>query len=159
MQLSDIWMLFVALALTMYIVLDGYDLGIGVLTLLDRDPNRRREMHELVAWTWDGNESWLILLALSSQVLGWLLITVSLPRLPAVVTSVLLTLQPVCSVLFAALLLGEDPSAFQLLGVAAILSGLLLASASRRGGDVAPSDGVGGGTAEERKRDQELVAQ
>ena len=104
-------------------------------------------------------QGWLILLALSSQVLGWLLITVSLPRLPAVVTSVLLTLQPVCSVLFAALLLGEDPSAFQLLGVAAILSGLLLASASRRGGDVAPSDGVGGGTTEERKRDQELVAQ
>jgi cytochrome d ubiquinol oxidase subunit II len=65
MQLSDIWMLFVALALTMYIVLDGYDLGIGVLTLLDRDPRRRREMHELVAWTWDGNESWLVLVALT----------------------------------------------------------------------------------------------
>jgi cytochrome d ubiquinol oxidase subunit II len=65
MELSDVWMLFVALPLTMYIVLDGYDLGIGVLTLLDRDPRRRREMHELVAWTWDGNESWLILLALT----------------------------------------------------------------------------------------------
>jgi cytochrome d ubiquinol oxidase subunit II len=65
MQLSDVWMLFVALALTMYIVLDGYDLGIGVLTLLDRDPGRRRQMHELVAWIWDGNESWLILLALT----------------------------------------------------------------------------------------------
>ena len=65
MQLSDVWMLFVTLALTMYLVLDGYDLGIGVLTLLDRDPHRRREMHALVAWTWDGNESWLILLALT----------------------------------------------------------------------------------------------
>lgn len=75
---------------------------------------------------------WLLLLALSSQVFGWLLITVSLPRLPAVVTSVLLTLQPVCAVLFAAVLLDEDPSALQLVGVAAILSGLLLASASRR---------------------------
>jgi drug/metabolite transporter (DMT)-like permease len=104
-------------------------------------------------------QGWLILLALSSQVLGWLLITVSLPRLPAVVTSVLLTLQPVCSVLFAAVLLGEDPSALQLLGVAAILSGLLLASAARRGRDVTPADGVGPGTAEERKRDQELVPQ
>jgi drug/metabolite transporter (DMT)-like permease len=104
-------------------------------------------------------QAWLILLALSSQVLGWLLITVSLPRLPAVVTSVLLTLQPVCSVLFAAILLREDPSRLQLLGVAAILSGLLLASAARRGDDVAPADGVGRGTAEERKRDQELVPQ
>jgi len=65
MQLSDVWMLFVALALTLYIVLDGYDIGIGTLTLLDRDPARRRELHELVAWTWDGNESWLILLALT----------------------------------------------------------------------------------------------
>ena len=75
---------------------------------------------------------WLIVLALSSQVFGWLLITISLPRLPAVVTSILLTLQPVCSVLFAAALLGEDPSALQLLGVVAILGGLLLASARRR---------------------------
>jgi drug/metabolite transporter (DMT)-like permease len=75
---------------------------------------------------------WLLVLALSSQVFGWLLITLSLPRLPAVVTSVLLTLQPVCSVLFAALLLDEDPSVLQLAGVAAILGGLLLASASRR---------------------------
>jgi drug/metabolite transporter (DMT)-like permease len=75
---------------------------------------------------------WLLVLALSSQAFGWLLITVSLPRLPAAVTSVLLTLQPVCSVLFAAALLGEDPSALQLAGVAAILGGLLLASFGRR---------------------------
>ena len=65
MQLSDVWMLFVGLALTMYVVLDGYDLGVGVLTLIDRDPGRRREMHAPVAWLWDGNESWLILLALT----------------------------------------------------------------------------------------------
>jgi cytochrome bd ubiquinol oxidase subunit II len=65
MQLSDVWMVFVVLALTMYIVLDGYDLGIGVLALFERDAKRRREMHELVAWTWDGNESWLVLLALT----------------------------------------------------------------------------------------------
>jgi cytochrome d ubiquinol oxidase subunit II len=65
MHLSDVWMIFVILAFTMYIVLDGYDLGIGVLTLFDRDDRRRREMHALVAWTWDGNESWLVLIALS----------------------------------------------------------------------------------------------
>ncbi|HEY1774957.1 MAG TPA: cytochrome d ubiquinol oxidase subunit II [Solirubrobacteraceae bacterium] len=65
MKLSDVWMIFVFLALTMYIVLDGYDLGIGVLTLLDRDDRRRRAMYELVAWTWDGNESWLVLVALA----------------------------------------------------------------------------------------------
>jgi cytochrome bd ubiquinol oxidase subunit II len=65
MHLADVWMIFTVLALTMYIVLDGYDLGIGVLTLLDRNPGRRRQMHELVAWLWDGNESWLVLLALT----------------------------------------------------------------------------------------------
>lgn len=65
MKLADAWMIFVLLALTMYIVLDGYDLGIGVLTLLDRDDSRRRAMYEQVAWTWDGNESWLVLLALT----------------------------------------------------------------------------------------------
>jgi len=75
---------------------------------------------------------WLILLALSSQVLGWLLITVSLPRLPAVITSVLLTLQPVCSVIFAALIVDESPSALQLGGAACILAGLVTATVGRR---------------------------
>jgi drug/metabolite transporter (DMT)-like permease len=68
---------------------------------------------------------WLVLLALTSQVLGWLLITVSLPRLPAALTSVTLTIQPVGSVLLAVILLGEDPSALQLAGVACILAGLV----------------------------------
>jgi drug/metabolite transporter (DMT)-like permease len=77
-------------------------------------------------------QGWLILLALSSQVLGWLLIAVSLPRLPAVVTSVSLTLQPVCSVLFADVILGESPSWLQLVGAAGILSGLVIASFGRR---------------------------
>jgi drug/metabolite transporter (DMT)-like permease len=68
---------------------------------------------------------WLVLLALSSQVLGWMLITVSLPRLPAALTSVTLTIQPVGSVLLGVILLGEQPSALQLAGVACILAGLL----------------------------------
>ena len=77
-------------------------------------------------------QGWLILLALSSQVLGWLLIAISLPRLPAVATSVSLTFQPVCSVLLAALILGESPSALQLIGAAGILVGLVVASLGRR---------------------------
>jgi drug/metabolite transporter (DMT)-like permease len=74
---------------------------------------------------------WLIVLALTSQVLGWLLITVSLPRLPAALTSVTLTIQPVGSVLLAVIILGEHPSALQLVGVGCILAGLL-AIARRR---------------------------
>jgi drug/metabolite transporter (DMT)-like permease len=75
---------------------------------------------------------WLIVLALSSQVLGWLLITVSLGRLPTALTSVLLTLQPLLAVIFAALLISERPSPLQLVGAAFILSGLLIASVGRR---------------------------
>ncbi len=77
------------------------------------------------------SQLWLVVLALSTQVLGWLLITVSLPRLPAAVTSLLLTLQPVAAVVFAAILLGEDPSPLQLVGAAAILLGLVVASVNR----------------------------
>jgi drug/metabolite transporter (DMT)-like permease len=68
---------------------------------------------------------WLVLLALTSQVLGWLLITVSLPRLPAALTSVTLTIQPVGSVILGVILLGEDPTALQLAGAACILAALI----------------------------------
>jgi len=80
-KLSDVWMIFVFLALTMYIVLDGWDLGVGVLTLLDRDDSRRREVYELVAWLWDGNESWLVLLALTLWAGLPLVVGVALPAL------------------------------------------------------------------------------
>jgi cytochrome d ubiquinol oxidase subunit II len=81
MHLSDLWMIFVFLALTAYIVLDGWDLGIGVLTLFDRDAGRRRDMHSLVSWLWDGNESWLVLLALTLWAGVPLVVGVALPAL------------------------------------------------------------------------------
>ncbi len=81
---------------------------------------------------WPG-AGWLIVLGLSSQVLGWLLITVSLPRLPAALTSLLLMFQPLGSVAFAALILSESPSALQLLGVVVVLAALLIATYRARG--------------------------
>jgi drug/metabolite transporter (DMT)-like permease len=71
---------------------------------------------------------WLVLLALSSQVVGWLLITSSLPRLPAAVTSVLLTLQPLTSLVLGIILLGEDPTGLQIVGALFVLVGLLTAA-------------------------------
>jgi cytochrome d ubiquinol oxidase subunit II len=59
--MSTAWFLLILLCLLMYVVLDGYDLGIGVATLIERDVQRRREMLELVAQAWDANESWLVL--------------------------------------------------------------------------------------------------
>jgi drug/metabolite transporter (DMT)-like permease len=82
--------------------------------------------------TWPG-AGWLITLALTSQVFGWLLITISLPRLPAALTSLLLTVQPVGSVALAAIIFGESPSSTQLIGVAMVLAALLFATRPRRG--------------------------
>jgi drug/metabolite transporter (DMT)-like permease len=86
-------------------------------------------------------QGYLLLLALSSQALGWLLISITLPRLPAALTSVLLTFQPVLSVLFAWWIVDESPSALQLGGVALVLSGLLIVSAGRRQEQRAPEPG------------------
>jgi drug/metabolite transporter (DMT)-like permease len=70
--------------------------------------------------------AWLILLGLLVQVGGWLLISISLPRLPAAITSVVLTIQPVGSIVLGIWILAEAPSPLQLVGVAFILAGLLM---------------------------------
>jgi drug/metabolite transporter (DMT)-like permease len=83
-------------------------------------------------------QAWLVLLALSSQVLGWLLISVSLPRLPAVLTSIVLMLQPVSTVFLGALLLSEAPSSVQLAGVAIVIAGVAVATVKPREREPAP---------------------
>ena len=75
---------------------------------------------------------WLLVLALTSQVIAWLLISVSLPRLPAATTSIVLTLQPVGSVFLGMLILSETPSAVQLGGVAVVVAGIVMATLGRR---------------------------
>jgi drug/metabolite transporter (DMT)-like permease len=74
---------------------------------------------------------WLALLALTSQVIGWLLITVSMPRLPAGIIGALLLVQPAGSVALSYAILGERPSALQLVGVVLILTGVLVAVGGR----------------------------
>lgn len=78
---------------------------------------------------------WLALLALESQVAGWLLISISLPRLPAAVTSLLLLVQPVASIALAYVLLAETPSGVQILGVGFILAAIAYANSRRRADD------------------------
>ena len=75
---------------------------------------------------------WLVALALTSQVVGWLLISISLPRVAAALTSVILLLQPVASVALSAAVLDERPSSVQLLGCAIVLAGVVGATAGRR---------------------------
>ena len=76
---------------------------------------------------------WLAALALSAQVAGWLLISRSLPRLPAAVTSIVLLLQPVGAMTIAWLALDETPGAAQLAGAALILGGVVVATSGRGG--------------------------
>jgi drug/metabolite transporter (DMT)-like permease len=68
---------------------------------------------------------WLLLLALTSQTIGWLLITSSLPRLPAAISSLTLLLQPAAALVLAAAVLSERPSLTQLAGAAVVCCGVL----------------------------------
>jgi len=81
--------------------------------------------------TWPAH-GWLLLVALTSQVAGYLLISASLPRLPAALTSVILLAQPVATVIAAGILLAETPSPIQLAGVGLIVVGLLVAGTRSR---------------------------
>lgn len=76
-----------------------------------------------VAPTWPAH-GWLLALALICQVFGWLLITVALPRLPSLETSVMLLLQPMLTVFWAYLLFAEVLSPIQWVGVALVLIGV-----------------------------------
>ena len=74
---------------------------------------------------------WLFVVALTSQVAGYGLVNVALPRLPAALTSILLMAQPVVTITFAAIILAERPSPLQLAGVAFILGGIVVATIRR----------------------------
>ena len=75
---------------------------------------------------------WLILLAIGSQVIGWLLIGTALPKLPVVETSVLLLGQPVFTVIWGVLLFDERLSALQWAGAAIVLAGVAVLSVQRQ---------------------------
>jgi cytochrome d ubiquinol oxidase subunit II len=54
------WVFVLALSILLYVLLDGFDLGIGILFSLTRDEAKRRGMMAAVAPVWDGNETWLV---------------------------------------------------------------------------------------------------
>ncbi len=76
--------------------------------------------------------AWLLLLALSAQVAGQVMIATALPRLPAATTSLILLIQPVLATAIAMIVLSETPTTVQLLGVVLILGGVLLGSVRTR---------------------------
>ncbi|EHL30820.1 cytochrome d ubiquinol oxidase subunit II [Legionella drancourtii] len=60
-DLPLIWFLIIGFGLMMYIIMDGFDLGIGILFPFISDRKERDLMMNTVAPVWDGNETWLVL--------------------------------------------------------------------------------------------------
>jgi cytochrome bd ubiquinol oxidase subunit II len=60
-DLPVIWAAIIGFGLMMYVVMDGFDLGIGILFPFIRDRGDRDIMVNTVAPVWDGNETWLVL--------------------------------------------------------------------------------------------------
>jgi cytochrome d ubiquinol oxidase subunit II len=54
------WVFVLAVATLLYVLLDGFDLGIGILFGLTHEETRRRAMLSAVSTIWDGNETWLV---------------------------------------------------------------------------------------------------
>ena len=59
--LPVIWAAVIGTAVAMYVILDGFDLGIGILFPFARSEGERDQMMRSVAPFWDGNETWLVL--------------------------------------------------------------------------------------------------
>src|SRR5712671_7666649 len=59
--MEPVWFVLVAVMIIAYVVLDGFDLGAGVLHLLiARTEEERRTVLRTIGPVWDGNEVWLI---------------------------------------------------------------------------------------------------
>ncbi len=60
MDLNTIWYLLIGVLITGYAILDGFDLGVGALSLFAHG-NRERRIHiNAIGPVWDGNEVWLL---------------------------------------------------------------------------------------------------
>lgn len=59
--MTTIWFLLVAIMIAVYVILDGFDLGTGILHLyVARDDTERRTVLQSIGPVWDGNEVWLL---------------------------------------------------------------------------------------------------
>lgn len=59
----EFWTASLALTLALYVILDGFDLGVGILFSTTRTEDTKRHMLNSIAPIWDGNETWLVLTA------------------------------------------------------------------------------------------------
>jgi cytochrome d ubiquinol oxidase subunit II len=90
--LPVIWAAIIGLAVAMYVILDGFDLGIGILFPFAETERDRDQMMNSVAPFWDGNETWLVLGGAGMMVAFPLAYSIILPALYLPVIIMLLAL-------------------------------------------------------------------
>ncbi|HEX7342900.1 MAG TPA: cytochrome d ubiquinol oxidase subunit II [bacterium] len=59
-DLNTIWFILLAVLFIGYALLDGFDLGVGILSLFSRDLREKRLYYNAIGPVWDGNEVWLL---------------------------------------------------------------------------------------------------
>jgi cytochrome d ubiquinol oxidase subunit II len=59
------WVAIIAISILLYVLLDGFDLGVGMLFGMTRSEDQRRAMQAAIAPVWDGNETWLVVTGVS----------------------------------------------------------------------------------------------
>ena len=64
-NLAVFWAAVIALSILMYVILDGFDLGVGILFGFTRDATNRVQMLNTIAPFWDGDETWLVIIGAS----------------------------------------------------------------------------------------------
>ncbi len=92
MDLTVVWALLIAFAVAAYVVMDGFDLGIGILFPFFRVGKERDQAMNAIAPVWDGNETWLILGGGGLLAAFPLAYAIILPALYAPLTAMLLGL-------------------------------------------------------------------
>ena len=118
-DLPLIWAGIIGIAVALYVILDGFDLGVGILFPFSRDEKERDQMIGSIAPFWDGNETWLVL--------GGGGLWVAFPRAYATIMSALYL--PVIVMLLALVFRGV---AFEFRGVAVTSKRLLEFRVRRR---------------------------
>ena len=91
-DLPMIWAAIIAFAVLAYVVLDGFDLGIGILFVVEHEDKDRDMMVNSVAPMWDGNETWLVLGGGGLFAMFPLAYAVIMPALYPVIIAMLLAL-------------------------------------------------------------------
>jgi cytochrome d ubiquinol oxidase subunit II len=94
--LPSFWAGVLALGLALYVVLDGFDLGVGMLFGFTRDEGVRRRMLSTISPVWDGNETWLVI--------GGTVLWAAFPIVYALILSAFYL--PICVMLAALILRG-----------------------------------------------------